>query len=65
MRGSKSKALRRAATQIIQHGTTFHVLKSGGTQALTTPHRYLYQFLKGKNANLGFTTQEGVCHKTT
>ena len=60
MRGSKAKQLRRAATQIIQHGTKFHVLKSGDMQVLATPHRYLYQFLKGKNSQLGFTAKEGV-----
>ena len=54
MRGSKAKALRRYAFQAIQHGIQMQVRKSGGTQALSNPVRYLYQNLKGKNTNLTF-----------
>lgn len=55
MRGSKAKALRKLAAVTIQHGTAFQVRKSGDQQVLTAPARYLYQFLKGRNSQLGFT----------
>lgn len=55
MRGSKAKQLRKYANTVIQHGTKFHVLKSNEKQTLSSPQRYLYQFLKGKNTQLGFT----------
>lgn len=58
MRGSKVKAIRKLTTQAIHRGVTINVLKSGDKQVLCNPKRYLYQFFKGKNSNLGFARQE-------
>lgn len=49
MRGRKAKVLRRLALQMLQHGTTFSLPKPPAGQMLSTPVRYLYQALKGRN----------------
>ena len=50
MRGTKAKALGRAALTVLQHGTTISMKAPVNGQALTTPVRYLYQALKGRNS---------------
>lgn len=52
MRGTKAKALRRYAAKAVQHGVRLGVLKSHAGQVLSSPTRYLYQYLKGHNTML-------------
>lgn len=59
MRGTKAKQLRRYATQAIQHGVSMGLVGTHKAQVVSTPQRYLYQFLKGKNSNLVLKSSGG------